>query len=94
MANDQKVTRLFGDEFLDFLEAVKEAHNDDRIDTFICITRTKHKKGEEVPGFTGIPSYWFSEKESTVYCLGLCDVMKDNIREYMRDLAHNKPEDE
>ncbi|MHC4159531.1 MAG: hypothetical protein ACYSSO_10690 [Planctomycetota bacterium] len=71
-------------EFEQFLEMLKEAYTENRIYNFICITEIKYK--EPVQGVSAaLECYWFSENMTSVGCLGLCDVMKENILQYMAD---------
>jgi len=68
-----------------FLKELGKAYDDDRVENFICIYNFKYGKGEEREGFTsGMDHYWFGEK-STVYLLGLTDIMRDEILIYMRE---------
>ena len=68
-----------------FLDELREAYKDNRLNNFICIYDYKYKKGEERKGFlSGVDHYWFGEK-STIYILGLLAVIKDEILKYMAD---------
>ena len=70
--------------FHEFLEELKKAYDENRLQDFICIYNYDYEKGKEVEGFlNGIRNYWFG-KESTVGLLGLTEVMKDEILAYMR----------
>ena len=77
------VIRLKPDAFRDFLDDLEDAYKDKRLKTFICIAQTRYKQGEEQEGFNSeLPTYWFGG-ESCVECLGLVEVMKAKILEYM-----------
>ena len=66
-----------------FLDDLRDAYKEKRLNNFICIYDHKYKKGEEKEGFVnGIGNYWFGEK-STIYLLGLVEVIKDEILHYM-----------
>ena len=69
--------------FHSFVDELRKAYDDNRLKDFVCIYNYDYEKGKEKKGFIhGINSYWFG-KESTVYLLGLTDVMKDEILKYM-----------
>jgi len=68
-----------------FLDELRETYKEKRLNNFICIYNYEYKKGEEIEGFvSGIQDYWFGEK-STIYLLGLIEVIKDEILHYMAD---------
>ena len=71
--------------FYEFIEHLEKAYKEDRLKNFICIYDYKYEKGKEREGFVeGLNHYWFGEK-STVYLLGLLEVMKDEILIYMQE---------
>lgn len=70
--------------FHNFLDELKKAYDENRLQDFICIYNYEYEKGKEKEGYVnGIHNYWFG-KESTVGLLGLTEVMKDEILSYMR----------
>lgn len=71
--------------FEEFLDEQKQLYHEDRLTDFICISKNRYKEGEKVDGFNAqIKRFWFGET-STLTCLGLVEVMKDVILEYMRE---------
>lgn len=75
-----------------FLDGLRAAYKENRVNNFICIYDFKYKKGEEVEGFVnGIDNYWFGEN-STIYLLGLLAVMKDEMLKYMATKCEEKRE--
>lgn len=75
-----------------FLDDLRDAYKENRLNNFICIYDHEYKKGEEREGFVnGIGNYWFGEK-STIYLLGLLEVMKDEILKYMFDRCNENRE--
>ena len=70
--------------FHEFLNELKEVYDNDLANNFICIYSRDYKKGEEVEGFTGRNlCYWFGNSSSE--CLGLCEIMKTEILDYIRE---------
>lgn len=71
--------------FDDFIDELSQLNRENRLTDFICMFSNSYKEGEEVEGFSSeMRNYWFG-KTSTLTCLGLTDVMKDIILEYMRE---------
>lgn len=66
-------------QFDEFLDELKQLCREDRLKDFVCIYSNSRKEDEEIEVF----DYWFGET-STVMCLGLIEVIKDRILEYMR----------
>lgn len=83
------------DAFYDFLENLKNTYDEDRLKNFICIYSCDYGEEESHPeGFIEkIEPYWFGEK-SCIYVLGLIDIMKDEIREFMKEKIQQIEEDE
>lgn len=78
--------------FHNFLDELKKAYDENRLQNFICIYNYEYEKGKEKEGFLyGIDNYWFGEK-SCLGLLGLTDVMKDEISSYMRRKAEEANE--
>ena len=72
--------------FHEFLDELRKAYDEDRLKDFVCIYSHDYKKGKEKEGFLhGLNHYWFSQENSTVYSLGLVEVMKDEILHYMAE---------
>lgn len=79
--------------FHEFLDELKKAYDENRLKDFICIYDYDYKKGQEKPGFhNGIDHYWFGD-ESTLRLLGLLDLMRDEILEYMKSKCRESNEE-
>lgn len=73
------------DMFYDFLAELKTAYDEDRLENFICIYNFKYRQEDKLEEFMyGIGKHWFGQ-ESCIYMLGLIDIMKDEIREFMKE---------
>ena len=74
--------------FQDFLDFLSKEYKENRLKDFICITCVGYREDEEVPeGMQSkIYKYWFGDK-CCLYLLGLCDVMKDCIIDYMKEVG-------
>jgi len=71
--------------FFEFLEELKQAYKEERLNNFICIYDCDYEKGKEIEGFTGEnKKFWFGEK-SCIYLLGMLRVMGATIEEYIRE---------
>ena len=76
--------------FYDFLDELKDAFKEKRLNNFICIYDYEYKEAEKQEGFmAGIDKYWFGEK-SCIYLLGLVDIMKSEIRAYIANKCEEK----
>lgn len=70
--------------FYDFLAELREAYDKNLLNNFICIYSKNYKDDEEHNGFVGRNrSYWFGKSSSE--CLGLTDLAKEMILDYIRD---------
>lgn len=71
--------------FYSYLENLRKAYDEGRLKNFICIYSCDYEEEEHRPKefIEKIEPYWFGEK-SCVYLLGLTDIMKDEIREFMK----------
>jgi len=82
-----QVIKLTTDSFEDFLEEIRVAYREKRIEGFICIAQTRYRKGE-CPSdrfCAALPKYWFGF-DSTVTCLGLLELMKHETMDYLREV--------
>ena len=81
--------------FYSYLEGLKKAYDEDRLKNFICIYSCDYEEEELRPKefMEKIEPYWFGEK-SCVYLLGLTDIMKDEIREFMKEKIRQVEEGE
>ena len=79
--------KLHKSNFHEFLAQIQEAYDEGRLNDFICIYSAKYPAGQEISGFTAsVGKYWFSgDNGSTIQSLGLCDLMKDHLLDYIRD---------
>ena len=84
---NEKVVKLNKTNFNEFIDMLIVAYDEGRIEDFIAIFSHKYKEGEEVEGSSAnITNLWFSGEEgSSVHCLGLVDVMRERIHDFMRD---------
>jgi len=70
--------------FHEFLDELREAYNKNLLRNFVCLYSRDHKNDEEDEIFVGKNlSYWFGE--SSTECLGLTDLMKEMILDYIRE---------
>lgn len=73
--------------FEEFLDKQKQLYREDSLTDFICISRRRYRKGEEVDGQSAeLMHYWFGE-DSTVMCVGLLEIMKQMIISYMQEFC-------
>ena len=78
--------------FFEFLDELKKAYTDNRLNNFICIYDCDYEKGKEREKFMGEnKKYWFGEKSCT-YLLGLTKIMGQVILDYMKE--KNKEDEE
>ena len=78
--------------FDSFLDMLRLAYNEDRIKGFICIYEARYPEGKDIEGFVGtLDKYWFGE--SSTQCLGLCEMMKADILDWVRKKNEEKSED-
>jgi len=67
-----------------FLDDLKDAYYKGLTNSFICIYSRDFKEDKRHEGFIGTNlSFWFGE--SSTECLGLTDLMKQIILEYIAD---------
>ena len=79
--------------FFEFLDELKKAYTDNRLNNFICIYDCEYEKGKKREGFVAQnKKYWFGEN-SCIYLLGLTKLMGQVILDYMKD-ANVKDEEE
>ncbi len=65
-----------------FLDDLSQLNHEGRLKDFVCIFSNSCDEVDK----TEVYDYWFGET-STVMCLGLVEVVKDRILEYMREQA-------
>jgi len=71
--------------FGEFLDTLRDAHKEGRLNNFICIYDCEYREGERREGFRGIiGKYWFGEK-SCIYLLGLVEIMRDIIITFIKE---------
>jgi predicted CopG family antitoxin len=71
--------------FSDFIETLSKAYKENRLRTMICIAGINYEKGKEREGFVNkIADYWFLLDGNCTETIGLLEVMKAKILEYMR----------
>ena len=82
-----KVIKLNRTNFHDFIDDLVKAYDEKRLNDFVCIVSHRNPKGKEREGFTAsIGNYWFSGDDgSSVYSLGLVEMMKQKILNYIED---------
>ena len=80
--------------FRAFLGELQEAYDEDLLLDFVLIYRKKYQDTEKREGFSSrIDHYWFG-KDSTLYTLGLIEVMRDTVLKYMERKCAEYEEEE
>ena len=66
--------------FHEFLEDIEKKYDEDTLRDFICIYSSDTEDADTAQAYY---IYWFG-KVSCACCLGLCDIAKAHINDYMR----------
>jgi len=77
--------------FYEFLDEVKEAYDKGLLRNFVCFYSRDYHKDEDPGDFVGRNgSYWFGKSSSE--CLGLTELMKQQILDFIREANYVEEE--